>query len=89
MKEQTMKAADNNQFSTHDLNITSCMVALGHPLEKINKQGGGRCQFFFIRSEKLKTDIVAYWKQDLLVNPHALFDGLKFIKSRIYNGEMN
>ena len=84
-----MKVADNDQFSTYDLNITACMVTLGHPLEKINRQGGSRCQFFFNRSEQLKNDILAYWKQDILVNPHALFDGLKFIKSRIYNGEVD
>lgn len=84
-----MKLSDNNQFSTYDLNITACMVALGHPIEKIQKQGGSRCQFFFKRSDRLKADVIAYWKQEVLVNPHALFDALKFIKSRIYAGDID
>lgn len=84
-----MKLSDNNQFSTYDLNITACMVALGHPIEKIQKQGGSRCQFFFKRSDTLKDDVIAYWKQEVLVNPHALFDALKFIKSRLYAGDID
>ena len=83
-----MKVTNNDQFSTHDLDITACMVALGHPLEEINKQGGTRCQFFFTRSEQLKNDVLAYWRQDLLVSPHALSAGLKFIKSRIHNEDI-
>jgi len=65
------------------------MVSLGHPIEKIQKQGGSRCLFFFKRSDKLKDDVIAYWKQEVLVNPHALFDALKFIKSRIYAGDID
>lgn len=84
-----MNLTKNDQFSTHDLNITTCMVALGHPLEKINKQGNNRCLFMFNQTVKLKNDIHNYWKQDLLINPHSLFDSLKFIKSRIYNGEVD
>jgi hypothetical protein len=84
-----MKCTENDLFSTYDLNITACMVALGHSIEKIQKQGGGRCQFFFKRSDKLKDDVIAYWKQAVLVNPHALFDALKFMKSRIYAGDID
>ena len=84
-----MKTNEDDLFSTYDLNITACMVALGHSIEKIQRQGGSRCQFSFKRSDQLKKDVTDYWKQDLLVNPHALFDGLKFIKSRIYNGDIN
>jgi|TARA_Y100000385_G_C12971727_1_gene584326 formylmethanofuran:tetrahydromethanopterin formyltransferase len=80
---------NNNEFKTYDLNLTACMVALGHPIEKIHKQGGNRCQFCFKRSDKLKTDVLAYWKQAVVVNPHALFDALKFIKSRIYAGDID
>jgi hypothetical protein len=84
-----MKVADPNVFKTYDLNITACMVALGHPIEKIQKQEGGRCQFFFKRSDKLEADVIAYWKQEVVVNPHALFDALKFIKSRLYAGDID
>ncbi|MGE4169852.1 MAG: DUF5659 domain-containing protein [Candidatus Margulisiibacteriota bacterium] len=72
-------------FSTFDLNLTACIVALGHPLEKIQKTEGNRSQFLFQRSQKLESDVTAYWKQDLLLNPHTIFDSLKFIKSRLYS----
>lgn len=85
-----MKRSNDDQFSTDDLTITACMVALGHPIEKIQKQGASRCQLTLVeRSDKLKDDVIAYWKQGVLVNPYTLFDALKFIKSRIYNGDID
>lgn len=76
-----------NYFSTFDLNLAACMVALGHSIENIEKTEGNRSQFIFKKSPDLETKVTAYWKQQLLVNPHDLFDSLKFIKSRLYINE--
>lgn len=72
-------------FKTYDLNLTASMVAMGHTLDEVKKEPGGRSQFVFQKNKSLQKDITEYWKQELRLNPHALFDSLKYIKSRLYS----
>ena len=75
-------------YSTHDLNLTSTLVALGHPIYEIKKGLSSRAKFVFLRTSILNKDISNYWNQDLKVNPHSIFNALSFIKSRIYDGDL-
>ena len=79
-----MKSTDTH-FISYDLNLTTSMLALGHKLDKIEKQTNGRALFFLERSNLLKEHILLFWKKELSINVHDLFDSLKFIKSRIYS----
>ena len=78
----------NELFETYDLNLTACLVALGYTIDTIKKEGT-RCLFLFKKTDHLKESISDYWKQEIVINPHTLFDALKFIKSRIYAGDVN
>jgi len=75
-----------NHFVTYDMSLSATLVALGHTLGEIQKEDSGRSKFFFKHTSKLKKDVFDYWKQELKVNPHSIFDSLKFIKSRLYSG---
>ena len=76
-------------FETYDLNLTATMVALSHNLTDVKKELNGRSKFYFKHTKKLKEDVLAFWKQELILNPHLIFDSLKFVKSRIYSEGMN
>lgn len=74
-----------SHFETYDLNLTATMIALGHSLDSLKKEPNGRSKFYFQHTEELKADVLAFWQQSLRINPHTIFDSLKFLKSRIYS----
>lgn len=76
---------DEDFFTTYDLNISAVLVALGHSLDRIERQKSGKVLFFFKSCPAIKKIVQNYWKQEIALNPQKLFDGLKFLKNRIYS----
>ena len=76
---------DEDFFTTYDLNISAVLVALGHPLDHIERKKNGKALFFFKSSPDIKKIIQNYWKQEITINPQKLFDSLKFLKNRLYS----
>ena len=81
-----MKLQTQDQFGTYDLPLATSLVAIGHPIDHIIRESGGRAKFCFTQSEPLQEAISAYWKQDLRISPKLLFESLKFVKSMLYSG---
>jgi hypothetical protein len=81
-----MNNSKTDLFSTHDMPMAATMVALGHTIERIDRETSGRAKFHFRRSEKLQGDVTAFWQQELRISPKLLFEGLKFVKSLLYSG---
>jgi len=73
-----MSVQNEDHFATYELPLAVSMVALGHTVEHIRPEFGGRGQFCFRRSDKLERDVTAYWKQELRISPKLLFESLKF-----------
>ncbi len=76
---------DEDFLTTYDLNISAVLVALGHPLDHLERQQNGRALFFFKSSPAVKKIAQNYWKQEIRINPQKLFDSLKFLKNRLYS----
>ena len=75
----------DEDFFTTDLNVSAVLVALGHPLDRIERQTNGKALFFFRPSSAVKKIVQDYWKQEIKINPQKLFDSLKFLKNRLYS----
>jgi hypothetical protein len=76
---------DEDFFTTHDLSISAVLVALGHPLDRIERKTNGKASFFFKSSPSIRKAVQGYWKQEIKINPQKLFDSLKFLKNRLYS----
>lgn len=76
---------DEDFLTTYDLNISAVLVALGHPLDHLERKDKGRALFFFKSSPAAKKAAQDYWKQEIKINPQKLFDSLKFLKNRLYS----
>lgn len=72
-------------FSTSDLNLSAVLVANGFPLEYIEKDDLSKSTFHFIKSKQLDQLIEQYWRLELRIEPHELFNSLKALKNRMYN----
>jgi hypothetical protein len=75
----------NDFFTTYDLNLSAVLVASGFPLDSLEKPNSGKALFYFARSAELDEVVQLYWAQQIRLNPHALFNALKFLKNRIYS----
>ncbi len=76
---------DEDFLTTYDLNISAVLVALGHPLDHIERKTTGKALFYFKASPAIKKVVQDYWKQEIKINPQKLFDSLKFLKNRLYS----
>ena len=76
---------DEHFFKTYDLNISAVLVASDFPPDRIERQKNGKVLFFFKSCPAVKKIVENYWKQEIKLNPQKIFDGLKFIKTRIYS----
>jgi len=76
----------NEIYGTHDLYLSSVLIAEGFPLQKLEKNQAGKATFYFQQSGKLNAVVQGYWNQSLRINPNDLFNGLKFLKNSLYSG---
>lgn len=72
-------------FTTYDLNLSAVLLAKGEALEKVEKSQRGKSLFCFRKTKNLDSIISKYWKNELKIEPQALFNSLKAIKNRIYS----
>ena len=74
----------NETYKTTDMNLAT-VLSMKYPVrELINKEGRGI--FTFDDSDELQDFVEQFWNKQLTVEPQALFDALKVIKNRLYNG---
>lgn len=72
-------------FTTSDLNLSAVLVANGFLLESIEKDDFGKSTFYFSKSKQLDQLIEKYWRLELSIEPHELFNSLKALKNRMYS----
>ena len=75
---------NNQHFGTFDLNLSAVLIAYGFALQDVEKTGR-KARFIFSSSDTLHEVIDKYWRQELTVNPHTLFNSLKLLKNRLYS----
>lgn len=75
---------DPDNFSTHDLTLAATLLVRGVPLKNIDKKNLKQSLFVFDRSEKLAEAVKRFWRRQELVEPLALSEQLRYLKSLIY-----
>jgi len=80
-----MRMSRDKHFSTSDLNLSAVLVANGFPLEYILKDDLSKATFYFLKSKQLDELIDKYWRLELVIEPHDLFNSLKALKNRMYS----
>lgn len=70
-------------YSTSDLFLAATLT-LWFPIESLDKTDTQKVIFNFTENDNLKTTVVAYWSNALQVEPKALLNSLKTLKSRLY-----
>ena len=78
------KTDEPYHYVTHDLNVAAVIITLGHDLDHLEKSDEGRAQFHFVTSPTIVDIVRKYWRQELKINPHRLWENWKFLKSRIH-----
>lgn len=76
---------DTKTFQTQDLNLSAVLIAKDFSLADIVKVDGGKSTFVFSMNEGIELAIQAYWNNELLINPQALFHALRVLKNRLYS----
>lgn len=80
-----MKKQNEDFFTTQDLAVASVLVTLSFKLHHLERKGH-KAVFFFPASDKIKPLVQSYWRQELTLDPHRLFECWKYLKNQIYNG---
>jgi len=85
---------ENEIFSTRDLWLASALVALDFFVVNINFQIEGAKRrpvgyFEFEKTPELEEAEKKFWTRQLLIEPKALVESMKSLKSRVVNTENN
>lgn len=70
-------------FQTNDLSLAT-VISLYYPIEAIDKTNPHKVIFLFKRKEGLDGLVETYWRRDLTIEPQALFQQLRTLKTRLY-----
>ncbi len=70
-------------YSTSDLYLVSTLT-LWFPIESLDKSNPEKTIFNFLLTTHFQETINKYWRNELLVEPKALLNNLKVIKTRLY-----
>lgn len=70
-------------YSTSDLFLAATLT-LWFPIQSLDKTEPQKVIFNFIFTNELQKTLDSYWRNELHVEPKALFNSLKTIKSRLY-----
>ena len=74
---------ENNYYNTSDLYLVATLT-LWYPLESLDKTNPEKTVFNFLLTEDFQKTLDKYWRNELLVEPKALLNNLKVIKTRLY-----
>jgi hypothetical protein len=70
-------------FTTSDLFLATTLT-LFYPIDGIDKMNPRKAIFLFKREKRLDELLSRYWNHELTVEPQALLNQLKAIKTRLY-----
>lgn len=74
-------------FKTHDMNLSSTLIALGFSMSDLEKKPteyGTKCFFCFEDSDELKEACQKFWDKELRLEPDLLLDANRKLKIRMY-----
>lgn len=80
------KDYDQVYFTSYELCLGATLIALGIPLDSIDKSSPKRVAFIFKRSPEMDHAVQAFWSKELRLEPNAFWESIRFLKSRIYGG---
>lgn len=83
MNKKHNEAKDVQIYSTTDL-FLAATLALWFPVDSLDKKDPQKVIFNFIEDASLEIALDAYWSNALQVEPKALLNNLKTLKSRLY-----
>lgn len=70
-------------FETPDLFLAATLQTLGYPVQAFEWVDSYRCIFFFKTEHELVRAVERFWRQELRLEPNALFTSLKALKTRL------
>lgn len=73
----------NDEYLTKDLNLAVVLKLTGIPLVRV-ENFSGKGVFCFKNSQKVEETISAYLNDMVMMNPRAVFDMWKSLKSQAY-----
>lgn len=84
------KKTEEEKYVTRDLNLAATLITLKFPLLGIDYQVEGERQrpvgyFNFNKNEALTKAETQFWARDLNVEPRALVDNLRGLKTQLSN----
>lgn len=71
-------------YVTQDLPLAATLVVLGHHLIDIERTNPRRAGFCFTNSQQLQELVRRFQTGQLAIEPHAYFDAIRHVKSRLY-----
>ena len=81
------KLADKKpNFHTNSLSLASALFALEVEFLSLEKSSIGKATFIFSNDSSTQNLIMDFWNRKLAIEPNALFEAQKFLKSCIYEG---
>ena len=86
MTMTTASKNDASQYNTSDLGCATALVVVGAELITLDRSNLRRVVFVFSNTSELSTNVEAYWSGRLSIDAKAYFEGLKWLKARVYNG---
>ncbi len=73
--------------TTSDFHCVSVLVAMGYEIEHVDKTNPSRCIFSFKSTDDLEKTVNLFWLRKLHLNPHAIFEAQRHVKSLMYENE--
>ncbi len=72
-------------FSISDFPLAVTLLALGYPLDCLDRTDVNRIKFCFKHSSDLDEAVQAYWRNELRIEPRLFHMHQKLLKSQMYS----
>ena len=74
------------EYKTNDLALAAAIVSSGAQLVRTERLNAQKVTFIFYDEGNLTNIIDAFWADRLTINARTMFDNIKMLKTRIYEG---
>lgn len=79
---------NENYYTTSDFYCASALIAVGYSIVSLDKTNPKRVIFEFKNSSDLQKIVNLFWLRRLDLNVNAVFEAQRYLKSLIYNEDL-
>jgi len=76
----------DNCIQISDLTLAT-VISLSFPILALDRSNSPRVSFIFNRTPALDEMVAQFWRKEITIEPQALANQIKNLKTRIYSGE--